>query len=133
MSDPAESVRNNAMRALAVLGRYAQKNPDKRISIPYAPFIDLLNSIVWTDRNKSSLALFPLTTNRDRGLLAGLRKKTLPSLLDIAAWQSPGHAFSAVVILGRIAGLPDAEIFDALGAGKKDALLERIKTALSGK
>ena len=46
--------------------------------MPYEPFVDLLNSPVWTDRNKSSIALMDISSTRDPRLLslladAGLR------------------------------------------------------------
>ena len=125
MTDPSDSVRNAAVRALAVLARYSQKHPEKGLKISFAPFIDLLNSVIWTDRNKSSLALFPLTDGRDPKLLRELRTKALPSLLDIARWQSPGHASGALMILGRIAGIADGEIFEAIQNGKRDIIIEK--------
>ena len=42
MQDPAEGVRNNAMRALAVLARFALRSPQSQLRIPPRPFVDLL-------------------------------------------------------------------------------------------
>jgi hypothetical protein len=133
IKDPSDSVRNAAVRALAVLARYAQANPQKKLKISFAPFIDLLNSVVWTDRNKSSLALFPLTDGRDPKLLKELRIRALPSLMEMARWQSKGHAFGPLMILGRIAGIPDHEIFEALQSGKRDTIIEKIRRNLETK
>lgn len=133
MKDPSDSVRNAAVRALAILARYAQTNPQKKLKISFAPFIDLLNSVVWTDRNKSSLALFPLTDGRDPKLLKELRMKALPSLMEMARWQSKGHAFGPLIILGRIAGIPDGELFEAIQTGKRDTIIEKSKNSLETK
>lgn len=133
LKDIESDVRNNAVRALWVLALYARKDPAKKIYVPLTPIIQLVNSVVWTDRNKSSLALLALTEGRNAKLLKTLREKALPSLFEMARWKSEGHAFAGVVILGRIAGLPDSEIFEALQNKKKVALLEKIKIALSSK
>ena len=130
IKDPSDSVRNAAVRALAILAGYAQTNPQKKLKISFTPFIDLLNSIMWTDRNKSSLALFPLTEGRDPKLLKELRTRAWPSLLEMARWQSKGHAFGPLMILGRIAGIPDTEIIEAMQSGKRDTIIERSKNSL---
>lgn len=67
MSDPDEGVRNNSMRALKVLALFAMNSPQARIRIPWRPFVEMLNSVVWTDRNKASLAVLQLTEKRNAG------------------------------------------------------------------
>jgi hypothetical protein len=59
-----------------------------RLVVRPAPFIDLLNSIEWTDRNKSSFALEMLTESRDPALLLDLRARALRSLIEMARWKS---------------------------------------------
>jgi hypothetical protein len=109
--DPDEQVRNNAVRALGVMAMYAQSHPGPALNVPSAPFVDLLSSLEWTDRNKASFALAALTTTRDTALLRELRERALPDLIEIARWRSPGHALAAAVVLGRIGGLAEEEIF----------------------
>src|SRR5262245_7920379 len=77
--DRDEGVRNNAIRALAVLARSSQKIASR---IPAAGFVSMLNSGVWTDRNKATYLLSILTTRRDARLLRLLRSRTLVSLLE---------------------------------------------------
>jgi hypothetical protein len=110
MRDPASEVRNNAMRALALFARYARENPASKLSVPSTPFVDLLNSIVWTDRNKSSAALQELTETRDPALLKELRDRALDSLSEMARWKSPGHAYMPFLVLGRVAGMREEDI-----------------------
>lgn len=126
MSDADESVRNNAMRALGLIAELAQNKPEKKLKVPFAPFIEMLNSVEWTDRNKSSLALFRLTEHRDKKLLAELRHKALPSLLEMARWKSPGHSIAPFVILSRVSNISDVEIQKALDSNNRDALIETI-------
>ena len=119
MRDPAGDVRNNATRALALIAGYAQANPALKIAVPYEPFIDLLNSIAWTDRNKASLALMQLTEKRDPVLMAALKTRAFDSIVDIAEWTNPGHSMAGIMMLGRIAGMPDAETYAMFEKGEK--------------
>jgi hypothetical protein len=110
MRDPSDDVRDNAMRALAMIAMFAQKNPASGLVVPPTPFVDLLNSIEWTDRNKASFALEALTERRNPALMADLRARALPSLIEMARWKSDGHAEAAFVVLGtpyRSAGRGD--------------------------
>jgi len=109
MTDPAESVRNNAMRALWILAGFAARSA-QRLRIPYEPLVDLLNSPVWTDRNKASLALVSLSEGRDPALLRVLRARALPALVEMANWKSDGHARAAFFLLGRVGGLDEPAI-----------------------
>ena len=124
MRDPSDDVRNNAMRALALIAMFALKNPAPGLVVPATPFIDLLNSIEWTDRNKASLALESLTETRDPALISELRSRALPSLIEMARWKSEGHAESAFLVLGRVAGLPDDAITAAFARGDRDSVIE---------
>ena len=97
VSDPDEGVRNNAARALAVIAVLAVRKPASGITIPAEPFVRMLSSLIWSDRNKSSFALMQLTESRDPKLLERLREEALPSLVEMARWQS--HALSASIFL----------------------------------
>ena len=122
--DPASGVRNNAVRALALLAIYAREHPDLRLAVPATPFIDMLSSPVWTDRNKSSMALMQLTERRDPTLLAELRARALPALVEMARWKSEGHAMPALFILGRIGGLSDDAIHAAATRGDRQSIID---------
>jgi hypothetical protein len=110
MNDPDADVRNNAMRALLVFTRMTS-GPAPRV--PYQPFVRMLNSPVWTDRNKASGALDELSRTRSPELLAMLRKESLEALVEMARWKSKGHAAAAFFILGRMAGLPEPALLEA--------------------
>jgi len=126
MRDPDVGVRNNAARALAVMAEYEQAHRDARFNIPYAPFIELLHSFDWTDRNKGSWVLVGLSASRDTSLLHALRANAFEELVDIARWQSPGHALAGGLLLGRIAGVPEEEI-GPLFQRDRDGLIARAR------
>jgi hypothetical protein len=123
MLDPSESVRNDAMRALLVFARAEPLPGTPRIRVPAEPFIDLLNSPTWTDRNKSSAAVEQLTERRDPAVLAAVRRRALPSLVEMARWKSDGHAAPALTVLARLAGVPDTDAWSALRDGTREALI----------
>ncbi len=123
MKDPSSSVRNNAMRALTAIAVLNRRDPEAAPKITPTWFIEMLNSVVWTDRNKASLALLELTDARDEATLKNLRERALSALIEMAKWQSLGHAFAAFVVLGRVAGLPEKEIQDAWSAGDRETVI----------
>lgn len=128
--DPDETTRNNAMRALWVMALYAQQAPDHTPRIPGAPFVDMLNSPVWTDRNKASLALGQLTTERDTALLGAIRAGAMPALLEMARWKSAGHAWGALFILGRAAGMAEADLQRAFHGGDRRPVIAAAEASV---
>jgi hypothetical protein len=123
MQDPDDSVRNNAMRALVAIAVLAGRDPDLGIRISPTWFIEMLNSIIWTDRSKAALALVNLTESRDARILDQLRERALPAIVEMARWKSLGHALPAFLLTGRIAGLPEQEIQDAWSKGEREGVL----------
>ncbi|HEY1107449.1 MAG TPA: HEAT repeat domain-containing protein [Opitutaceae bacterium] len=128
-SDPDSVVRNNATRALGPIASYADANPALGISIPADIYIDMLQSVTWTDLNKASFVLSGLTAKRDPALLRALRERALPVLSDMARWRSEGHAYPAIRILGRIAGWTDEEVAHAVNDDRIEKLIAAASAA----
>jgi hypothetical protein len=105
--DVNENVRNDATRALGVIAGYSLAHPELGIRIDAAPFIALMNSVVWTDRNKGSFVLTSLTATREPALLQRLNDESLPALVDMCGWTNLGHAFGACLILQRVLGMSE--------------------------
>jgi HEAT repeat protein len=127
VDDPDPGVRNDAVRALAVIAVLDAARPELGIGVPAEPFTQLVNSAVWTDRNKGSLALASVTERRDPAVLARLRRDALPALIEMGRWKSPGHATPALLILGRIADMPDDEVFAAIQRGERDSVIRAAR------
>jgi len=123
MSDSSSNVRNNASRSLVVFARLAPTSARPMVRVPYKPFIELLQSSVWTDRNKASWALMELSERGDAKLLGTLRRLALVPLIEMARWQSQGHATPALMILGRIAGQSDVAVQAALARGEREDII----------
>ena len=123
MSDSSADVRNNAMRALAVFAHVAPTSGRPIVRVPYEPFIELLHSPVWTDRNKASLALMALSGRRDPKLLEQLQREAMAPLIEMAHWKSDGHAMPALMILGRIGGQSEDAIQAAWTRGERESII----------
>jgi hypothetical protein len=122
--DNDETVRNNSTRALALIASYTAGHPELKIKkIPVEPFIEMINSITWSDRNKGAAVLLSLTENRDSLTIKRLKEKALSSIIEMSKWKNAGHAMMAYVLLGRITGFTDEEIYNSFASDKKDSFL----------
>jgi hypothetical protein len=121
--DPDDEVRNNATRALGVL---AKSNPALVSEIPPDTFIAMLNSGILTDRNKGASLLMQLTAARDPVLLAKLRTRAFDSLIEMARWRDPGHAYFSRIILGRIAGIPEDRLDKLAWTGPVEKIIDAL-------
>ena len=88
----------------------------------------MLNSIAWTDRNKALFVLSTLTENHDGAVLLKLRRRALPSLIEMARWQSAGHALPAYILLGRITGWTEDEIRNRWATDPHLAVEDAVKS-----
>jgi HEAT repeats len=126
LKDADDTVRGNAIRALAAVGVYAKLHPDAEVKIAPTWFIEMLNSLVWTDRNNAAVALVNITESRDPSALDQLRQRALPSLVEMARWQYLQHALPAYILLGRVAGMPETEIQDSWSKGEREKVIAGI-------
>jgi hypothetical protein len=122
--DVDDGVRNNAVRALAVL---AQSSPQAARRVPTASFIEMLDSGVWTDRNKAGFLFDVLSQARDPKLLGRLRSQALESLIEMARWRDPGHAQSAGMVLGRIAGIEENRLQQLVASGQVEVIIKALQ------
>jgi hypothetical protein len=120
VNDADRDTRNNAVRALAILARAKDSGS---LNVDPAPFIALLFSGDWSDRNKGSLLLFELSAQRDPSLLSELRGHVLQPLIEGARWDL-GHAYPFLVILGRIADMSDKQIYELIDEGNIDRIIQ---------
>jgi hypothetical protein len=128
--DPDDEVRNNAIRALGVLAR---SSPRLSAQIPVEPFIDMLSSGTWTDRNKGAALMEILTTGRDPKLLANVRAHAMDALIEMAEWRAPGHAFFARMILGRIAGIEEDRLHALVDRGAVGEIVAWLSEAVDSR
>jgi hypothetical protein len=123
LKDADAGVRNNAARSLVALSVLAKLDPSADVRISPTWFIEMLNSLSWSDRNRALWALQTLTDSRDPLVLDQLRTRALDALIDMARWKTLTHALPAFVLLGRVAGMPEPEIQSAWTRGDRDAVI----------
>ncbi len=124
LQDQDDTVRETAMRSLGAVAVGARLHPGQQIRIEPTWFIELMNSVVWSDRHNASLALVNLTEKHDPETLALLRERALRSVIEMARWQDLKHALPAFILAGRLAGLDEKEIQDAWVSGDRDRVLQ---------
>lgn len=129
LRDVDDNVRENAARALKAVAVGAKLHPEQQIRIEPTWFVELMNSVVWSDRRNASLALVNLTEQRDPEMLSLLRERALPSIIEMARWHDLEHALPAFILAGRLAGLDEKAIQDAWISGNREPVL---KKALKG-
>jgi hypothetical protein len=121
--DPDEGVRNNVTRAMWVLAR-AHDTMARQIQPDV--FIEMLNSGIWTDRNKGTLVLERLTANRNPSVLARLKTTALDSLIEMTLWRESNHAYAARMLLGRVAGIPEKQLEELAWKGPPETIVEAL-------
>jgi hypothetical protein len=124
LRDPDETVRANALRALAALTVFARKHPESKVKVSPTWLIEMLNSVVWTDRNNAAIALVTLTEDRDESAIQQIRDRALPAVIEMAKWRHLPHALPAFILTGRIAGLPEAKIQEAWNNEQREPVIE---------
>jgi len=123
LRDPDAGVRINATRSLVALAVLARLDPSSSVKIAPTWFVEMLNSLSWSDRTQALMALQILTDNRDPAVLSELRQRALASLVEMARWKTLAHALPAYILLGRIAGLPEKDIEDSWSRGDRNAVI----------
>lgn len=126
LRDPDDTVRANALRALGAFAVYAQKHPDAGLKISATWLVEMLNSLVWTDRNNAAVALVTLTEKREPGILDQIRERALPSVVEMARWKHLPHALPAFILVGRMAGVSEDALQQAWNNDQREAVIKRL-------
>ncbi len=140
LQDPDEAVRANALGSLTAIAVLASKQPALGLRIPATWFVELLNSIVRSDRVESVKALLALTYAAGPGRLPGpggipglgehpalelIRERALPAVVEMARWKTPGDALPPFLLAGRIAGLDYVDTLQQWATGNHEAVLSK--------
>lgn len=124
MQDPDESVRDHAIRSLAAIAALGARDKDLGIRVEPTWFIQMLNSLAWSDRTRAAAALVALTEERRPYVLDQIRETALHSLAEMARWKTLDHALPAFLVLGRVAGVPEVAIQTEWTRGDRQAFIE---------
>jgi hypothetical protein len=133
LKDADAGVRANATRSLIAIAGLAKVDPKQEIKISPTWFIEMLNSLSWSDRNRAVMALLVLTDQPDPATLDQIRDRSLQSLIDMARWKTLAHALPAYLLLGRVAGLPEDQVQAAWSRGDRDWVITQATSSTSKK
>ncbi len=125
LRDDDDNVRENAMRALRAVAVGAKLHPEQQIRLEPTWFVELMNSVVWSDRRDATRALVNFTDNRNADTLALIRERALPSVVEMARWHDQTAALPAFILAGRLAGLNEAAIKTAWVNGDREEVLKK--------
>ena len=125
MQDAEPAVRANAVRAMMAIAVLAQKRPELGLRIEPTWMVEMLNSIVLGDRQQAALALVTLTEQRNAATLDLIRARALPSLVDMARWQTLRYALPAFLLVGRTADVPEPELRAQWQQGDRETAIEK--------
>jgi len=125
VQDPDEAVRANAIRSLTAIGVLAARQPDSGIKLSPTWFIELLNSVVLSDRMESTKALLTFTDRKDPSLMAQLREKALPNLAEMARWNTLRYALPPFLLLGRVAGYTDDQLHQSWQKADRESVIRK--------
>ncbi len=131
MQDFDQDVRANAMRSLAAIAVLAERDPEAGLKISPTWFVEMLNSIVWNDRYRAARALVQLTERRSPTVLAHLRERALPALIEMARWRTLDHALPAYILLGRVASLPEERIHELWEKGDRETVIRQAAALIT--
>ncbi len=125
LRDPDDMVRGNAMRSLAAIEVLAKNRPSLGIQIPATWLIEMLNSVIWTDRTTAAVNLVNLTEWRDQETLDQIQDRALGSLIDMASWKHLQHALPAYILLGRVLGMEEEAIQKAWSSDERRQVIDQ--------
>ncbi len=125
LSDDSELVRSAAMRSLKAVAVGGKLHPEQGIQIQPTWYVQLLNSVVWSDRRTASLALVEMTESRSEETIGLMRDRALTSIVEMARWKDLAHALPPFILAGRIAGVSEKEIKDAWIAGDRESVIKK--------
>jgi len=122
LKDADPGVRTNATRALKALAVLERLKPDSGVKIEPTWFIEMLNSLSWSDRNQA-LDILQILIGEHSPWIEQLRDRSLPSLVEMARWKTLKHALPAFILVGRVAGIPDDQVQEAWGRGDRESVI----------
>jgi len=128
--DPDESVRSNAIRSLQAVAIVGAADPAQGIHIPPGALIDLMHSIVLSDRLETVDLFITLTDVRNEEALAMLRVRALRTLIEMARWESLRYALRPFMLVGRVAGMPEQEIQQRWSNGEREQVIRKAVALL---
>jgi len=123
LEDPDDAVRTNALRSLNAIAVLARLQPQLGIRVPATWLVEMLNSIVLSDRTHAADALVTLTDQDAAAALDQIRDRALDSVAEMSQWKTLRYALPPFILAGRLAGMNEQEIQKAFASGDRQAVI----------
>jgi hypothetical protein len=126
LQDTDDAVRANAARSLKAFAVLAQKSPWLGLKVAPVWFEEMLNSISLSDRVQATQTLVVLT--EDAKSLAAIdlvRERGIAPLVEMARWSALDYALPAFLLVGRSAGIPEAELQEQWRKGDRETAIRK--------
>jgi hypothetical protein len=134
LRDPDPGVRANALRALRPIVELSLKDPARGIRVEPTWFVEMLNSTVLADKINGAKMLLTMSEGGvPETMAAHIRERGMASLEEMAHWHRLENALPAYLLLGRLAGIGDAELEAAWAGPDREAKLQEIDKKLKSK
>jgi hypothetical protein len=127
LQDPDESVRAAAARSLKSIAVAGRKDPALGIKVAPVWLVAMLNSAVLGDRLQATGTLVVLTDQPNPQALALLKERAVPSLTEMARWKTLDYALPAFLLLGRTAGIPEADLHAQWKKGDRETAIRKAQ------
>lgn len=128
LQDPDPAVRANALRSLTAIAVLASRQPALGLRIQPIWVVQLLNSVVLSDRVEAVKALLALTETPGSNAAAALdvtRERALPSVVEMARWKTPAYALPPFVLAGRLGGMSYVDTLQQWASGHREPVLSK--------
>jgi hypothetical protein len=123
LQDPDDAVRANALRSLNAIAVLARLQPQLGVRVPSTWIVEMLNSIVLSDRMRAADVLVTLTDQEGAGTLDQIRDRALDAVTEMAQWKILRYALPPFILAGRLAGMNEQEIQKAFASGDRQATI----------
>lgn len=123
LQDPDDAVRSNALRSLNAIAVLARLQPQLGIQVSPTWIVEMLNSIVLTDRTRAADLLVTLTDQYAAAALDQIRNRALDSVVEMAQWQNLRYALPPFIMAGRLAGMNQQEIQKAWTSNDRQTVI----------
>jgi hypothetical protein len=124
LQDADESVRANAVRSLKAVAVLAQKRQEMGLKVSPTWFVEMLNSLVLSDRQQAAEALVILTDAGNTAALDLMRDRALGTLVEMARWKTLRYALPAYLLVGRMAGVSDTDLHQQWQRGDRESAIK---------
>ncbi|HUB31666.1 MAG TPA: HEAT repeat domain-containing protein [Bryobacteraceae bacterium] len=128
LQDPDDAVRTNALKALNAIAVLGSVQPDARVKISPTWMVELLHSVVLSDRIEAVKTLLTLTDHDGQEAREQIRDRALADLIDMARWKTPRYALPPFLLLGRVAGATDKQTEQSWAKGDRESIIARAQT-----